>query len=86
MDVVVDDLWDWPAAVVNAESVMVGITVDDNSHAMKIAVWDWLIENVGPKKTIRQDGVWTHANQLNGTYLFRFQDPEKALLFKLTWG
>lgn len=50
-------------------------------------VLDWLVEHVGPKHTIRQNGTWRYSLPIADKFtLFWFEDPDQAMLFKLTWG
>lgn len=47
----------------------------------------WMEEHVGVKASVRQIGDWSKTIPLTGDFtLFYIKDPEKALLFKLTWG
>jgi len=66
--------------------------VDENGFRIKSLhlredVLSWLIEHVGPKNTMREIGMWRNDIPLLVTDTnFYFKDPNKALLFKLTWG
>lgn len=50
-------------------------------------VVEWLEVNVGPRHTIRQMGTWRYSVPITDKFtLFWFEDPDKATIFKLTWG
>lgn len=67
-------------------------SVDENGFRIRFLhlrddVAEWLKEHVGVKTSMREIGVWRHDIPLLALDTnFYFKDPNKALLFKLTWG
>lgn len=60
---------------------------------LHIAVQNWLLENVGAQSLSKLDttGEWfwrvnVRPEELDDRLIVSIRDPQKAMLYKLTWG
>lgn len=83
------DTTDWFEAIVTNSQVwsVYPSGVARTQLGLNEDVMFWLRQNVGLKDTMRQMGVWTNTIPImSPTTSFFFEDRDKAVLFKLTWG